>query len=158
MLGEEISVEDELEISNTGVVVAIAKRDKSNSTVFARALDNDHNGEGTIFFLCKLTDSPDRDKSFIWSNEDVSKENLSIGSIVRFKRSGDESIHFSTVDIKPQDVTAIQMHLDYGEGAFLGTKDAFPSAKISPHKLLYMEDLELCSPSIAAISMKKCNH
>lgn len=46
------------------------------------------------------------------------------------------------------------MQLDYGEGAFLGTKDAFPSAKISPHKLLYMEDLELCSPSIAAISMK----
>lgn len=46
------------------------------------------------------------------------------------------------------------MQLDYGEGAFLGTKDAFPSAKISPHKVLYMEDLELRGPSIAAISMK----
>lgn len=105
MLGDEISVENE--IYNTGVIVAIAKWDKRNSTVFARALDNDHNGEGTMFFLHSVdcpADCPDRDKSFIWSNEDVSKENLSIGSMVRFKRNDDQSklIHCSTVDIKPQ--------------------------------------------------------
>ncbi|KAJ7393243.1 hypothetical protein OS493_006212, partial [Desmophyllum pertusum] len=51
------------------------------------------------------------------------------------------------------DVTAIQMQLDYRESAFHGTEEAFPSAKISPHKILCMEDLEL-RPRIAAISMK----
>lgn len=92
---------DEDEKSHLCVIVAVAKAHSGDSSVvYGRRLDeDDFSGEGHPFQLEKgdLLYS-----SGIWKNKELTKENIRLGSVVKFREHGDAFVYERNTKIQRQ--------------------------------------------------------
>lgn len=72
--------------------MAISKHDESSSTIYAREVDTDFNGNGYPFQL------QSNRNGFIWENNHIAAENLFCGCLVTYK----DGAYCSKIDVKPQ--------------------------------------------------------
>ena len=86
---------------STGVIMAITKHNESASEIYARKVDPlSCDGVGPIFQL-------QHRKGLLWDNDDVTSENLSVGSLMAYKSyelkdDGDHTnVYLRTTDRKP---------------------------------------------------------
>lgn len=70
------------------VVISIAKADigTSSSVIYARKLDKDFGGEGLPFQLSRFKNC----NSIFWENQEITKQNLEVGSIATYVQLGNE--------------------------------------------------------------------